>query len=66
MAWIRELRTGKHTMTEALNMADECERRIEELLMTSPLPDHPDYEAADEWLTDAYQQSWGQRGLLDR
>jgi hypothetical protein len=57
--WIRELRTGQHSMQEALEMAGECERRIEELLTTSPLPEKPDYEAADKWLVSAYQRAWG-------
>lgn len=62
--WIRELRVGKHTMAEALDMAGECERRIEALLETSPLPEHPDYAAADEWLVRAYQGSWAERAIL--
>jgi hypothetical protein len=56
--WLRELRTGKHTMTEALERAEECERQIGMLLETSPLPEYPDYAAADAWLISAYQRAW--------
>lgn len=63
--WIRELRIGKHTMTEALERAEECDRRITELLMaeTSPLPDQPDREAADAWLIHAYERAWRWPGM---
>jgi hypothetical protein len=56
--WIRELRTGQHTMAEALERAAECDRRISELLDRSPLPEEPDYAAADAWLISAYQRAW--------
>lgn len=55
--WLRELRTGKHSMHDALARADECERRIKELLETSPLPEKPDYDAAGRWLVTAYLDS---------
>jgi len=56
--WIRDLRVGKHTMAEALEMAADCDRRIGELLTTSPLPDHPDRETADSFLIAAYRRTW--------
>lgn len=62
---IRELRVGGHSMAWALDMAEDLERRITELLETSPLPDKPDYEAADKWLVDVYQRSWRNRSILD-
>jgi len=52
--WIRELRVGKHTMAEALGMAAEYDRRIGELLRTSPLPGYPDRDRTDRWLAGAY------------
>lgn len=60
--WIRELRVGKHSMAEALEIAEDLERRIERLTKTSSLPEKPDYEAANEWLVDAYQRAWSTRG----
>lgn len=62
--WLRELRTGQHSMDEALEAAAVCERQIERLLETSHLPEHPDYAAADEWLIGAYQRSWRERGIM--
>lgn len=60
--WIRELRTGGHSMREALEAAEECERQIKVLLDTSPLPEKPDYGAMDRWLVSAYERSWGESG----
>lgn len=55
---VRAVRTGGYTMTEALGMAEELEARLRELLITSPLPEYPDREAADAWLVGAYQRAW--------
>lgn len=55
--WIRELRVGQHTMAEALEAAEQCERRIKELLETSHLPEYPDRDKTDRWLVDAYVNS---------
>ena len=62
--WLRELRAGQHTMAEALERAEECDRRIAGLMETSPLPEDPDYEAADAWLISAYRRAWAGRGNL--
>lgn len=56
--WLIDLRTGQHSMDEALRMAEEAERQIAELLITSPLPDHPDYSTVEAWLVSAYQRAW--------
>lgn len=56
--WIRELRTGQHTMREALEAAETCERQIEALLGTSHLPEHPDRDKAERWLVDTYLERW--------
>jgi hypothetical protein len=55
---VRAIRTGGYTMGDALAMAAEMEARIRELLETSPLPEHPDYAAADCWLISAYRRAW--------
>jgi hypothetical protein len=55
---VRAMRTGGYTMHDALVMAEELEARIRELLDTSPLPEHPDYGAADRWMISAYQRAW--------
>lgn len=63
--WLRELRTGQHSMDEALEAAAVCEQQIKVLLETSHLPEHPDCAAADEWLIGAYQRSWRERDIVN-
>lgn len=55
--YIRELRIGRHSMQEALDVAADLEQQIIALTATSPLPEHPDRDKADRWLTDAYLNS---------
>lgn len=55
---VRAIRTGGYSMTEALDMAEGLEARLRELLVTSPLPEHPDRDAADAWLVSAYRRAW--------
>jgi hypothetical protein len=57
--WIRECRTGGHTMAEALDVAKGLEARLRTLTETSDLPEYPDREAADAWLIGAYEEAWG-------
>jgi hypothetical protein len=57
---IRDLRTGGYTMQWALEVTDELEQRIRYAIPSSPLPEQPDREAADAWLTGAYQRAWMQ------
>lgn len=58
-SWLRELRCGEHTKEEALEAAAELEARLQKLLVTSPLPERPDEDAANQWLAEAYRQRWG-------
>jgi uncharacterized protein len=60
--WLRDLRAGKHTMAETLEHAKNLELAIMLRMGTSPLPEKPDFEAADAWLVSAYQRSWAERG----
>lgn len=60
--WLRGLRRGLHSMSDALEAAAECERQIKVLLETSHLPEHPDYAAAGTWLIGAYQRAWTASG----
>lgn len=55
---VRDIREGQVSMQEALDLAEMLEAHIRELLGTSPLPEHPDREAADRWLISAYQRTW--------
>jgi len=71
--WLRELRVGEHTMTEALEAAEGFEAKLLRLTSTSPLaseadlsplPFEPNHAAADRWLISAYQRSWAERGMF--
>lgn len=53
-----QVRTGKVELNDVLTTAGELERRIEDLLDTSPLPPTPDTDLVNEWLVGAYQQAW--------
>lgn len=57
-AWIRQLRTGGHSMDAALEAAEDLESQLRELIATSPLREYPDRDAADAWLISAYQRAW--------
>lgn len=56
--WLRELREGKHTMQEAIDAAMVLEERLKQLRDSSELPQHPDYERANEWLIGTYRREW--------
>jgi uncharacterized protein len=60
LTWLRELRQGRRTMEEALEAAADLESSIERLLKTSPLPDRPRSDEANEWLVRAYLTTWGE------
>lgn len=56
---IMAVRMGEIELNEILTWAGELERRVEDLLMTSPLPEQPDYDAVNNWLEGAYRGWWG-------
>lgn len=56
--WLRELREGKHSMTEALDRAVALEAELLALRDSSTLPEHPDYGRANEWLIGVYRREW--------
>ncbi|GAA4537338.1 nucleotidyltransferase domain-containing protein [Amycolatopsis samaneae] len=58
-SWLRDLRQGRHSRLEALEVARDLEDRLERLIGgASPLPEEPDTAWADAWLVEAYQASW--------
>jgi len=63
-AFVYAVRSGEVELTEVLTRAGELERRIEDLLDTSPLPEKPDYNAVEQWLTATYFDYWHETGQL--
>ncbi|MDF5751090.1 nucleotidyltransferase domain-containing protein [Spongiactinospora sp. TRM90649] len=59
-SWIVSLRQGGHTKEETLALATDLEARLEALVTTSDLPEHPDHARADEWLVRAYTTVWAE------
>ncbi len=56
------IRRGEMDINDVLTMAGELERRVEDLLTTSPLPEQPDYERVNAWLVDTYADYWSEEG----
>ena len=52
-------RKGEKELNEVLEVAGQLERRLEDLLDTSPLPEKPDYDQVNAWLCDVYPRAWG-------
>lgn len=57
--FVFEVRCGNVDLNDALTKAGELEKRVEDLLDTSPLPAKPDYEAVNDWLVSVYPRAWG-------
>jgi len=51
-------RKGEIELNDVLTMAGENERRLEDLLTTSPLPEKPNYDTVNAWLVASYQRYW--------
>jgi hypothetical protein len=58
-ARVLDVRTGRVRFEEVLAEADELQVRLESLLHDSPLPDRPDYDAVNTFLSDTYRSWWG-------
>ena len=57
-SWLRELRLGGHTMTEALARATDLEAQLRALRSSSWLPAEPDHARVNEWLIGVYRREW--------
>lgn len=57
-AFVYDVRCGEVSLNDTLTRAGELERRVEDLLDTSPLPAKPDHDRVNEWLVDAYRTKW--------
>jgi uncharacterized protein len=55
---VKDIRRGRHTMQEALDMAAGLEARLRALTGESPLREEPDRDAANAWLVGAYERAW--------
>lgn len=60
-AHVRDVREGRVPIHDVLTEAGELERRLKDLLTTSPLRDEPDTETVEAWMLDAYWQNWKAR-----
>lgn len=58
LTWLRELRVGLHSKEEALDRAEALESRLEELSVSSCLPEKPAWGAVNSWLTYVHMQFW--------
>lgn len=61
LSYCRALRQGEVTMNDALTTVGELEVELLDLHTSSPLPEHPDTDAVNDWLASAYARSWGWR-----
>jgi hypothetical protein len=55
---VKDIRTGKFTMQECLDIAELLEDELRVLKNTSSLRPHPDRYKLNRWLIDAYRRSW--------
>lgn len=62
-AFLLDVRHGKYSKAEVTSMLEEQESVLTEAITTSSLPDYPDYDEVNRWLTRWYREHWEQRGL---
>lgn len=55
---VLDVRNGHVSFQDVLAEADELQRRIETLIQSSPLPEHPDHDAVNAYLARAYRTWW--------
>jgi predicted nucleotidyltransferase len=60
-AFILAVRKGEVDLNDVLTQAGDLERRVEDLLDTSPLPPKPDSDYVNRWLVGAYTSAWAGR-----
>ncbi|WP_040828913.1 DNA polymerase beta superfamily protein [Nocardia jiangxiensis] len=62
--WLTDLRHGKHTKEQALAYAEHLLAQLDYLKLHADLPEHPDRQRIDRWLTDVYTDHWYEKGHL--
>jgi len=58
-SWLLDLRVGKKTKEEALEVADDLEHQLKTLIETSDLPEWPNREMINTFLVAMYEEAWG-------
>ena len=61
LSMLRELRRGERSQQWALSEAERLEHRIDEVMESSQLRDHPDWDRINSWLIDVHTRYWGFR-----
>ena len=62
-----QVRGGTCTLQEVLNWSNGLEAQLEQLLVSSPLPDHPNESLVEDWMISRYWEWWKSlRVLQDR
>lgn len=56
--YLRDMRQGRVEKQEALDQASDLENHLLRLAVTSPLPERPDHDVVNRWLTEVYQEAW--------
>lgn len=57
-SWICDVRVGKHTEQEALEVCADFENQLKVLRDTADMPEHVDIERINKWLVAAYRMGW--------
>ncbi len=55
---VKDIRRGRYTMGQALEIAGDLEARLRVLTEKAPLRAEPDRDAANIWLVSAYGRAW--------
>jgi len=55
---VKDIRRGRYTMGQALEIAGDLEARLRALTEEAPLRAEPDRDAANTWLVSAYERAW--------
>lgn len=58
-AYVRAVRTGEVPFNDVLARAGIMEKDLRDSLDGGPLPDHPDEDGINAFLSDAYLRAWG-------
>ena len=56
---VMAIRRGERTFEEAIGEIEDVERRLQEALKGTTLPEEPDRPTVDRFLVDAYRRAWG-------